>query len=153
MLAIRLQRTCRKGHAQYRVIVQDSHRAPTSGKVVAHLGHYNPHSKEVKVDTQKAQTFLNNGAQPSDRVAKLLKGEGVKLPKWFTSSTPGNRTTRNPDKLRKNQTEQPAEEATNEAQATEEVPAETAAEVPAEASTEAKSAEPEVPAKDAEKAE
>jgi small subunit ribosomal protein S16 len=40
-----MQRTGRRGHAMFRVIVQDSHRSPTSGKVVAFLGSYDPHTK------------------------------------------------------------------------------------------------------------
>ena len=79
MLAIRMQRTGRKGHAMYRVIVQDSHRQPTSGKVVAILGSYDPHTKESTLDKEKAATFLKNGAQPSDRVVKLLQAEKVAL--------------------------------------------------------------------------
>lgn len=107
MLAIRLQRTGRKGHAQYRVVVQDSHRSPTSGKVIALLGSYNPHTKMVQIDTEKAKFYLDNGAQPSDRVVSILKQQKVSLPKWVSVTAPGKRTTKNPDKLRKNQPEQP----------------------------------------------
>lgn len=122
MLAIRLQRVGRKGLPQYRIVVQESQLSPKSGKVVKHLGHYNPHTKEVKIDTETAQKFLDNGAQPSERAAKLMQDQGVKLPKWFSFSKPGNRTTRNPDKLRKNQPaeEKPAEVASEEAPAAEE---------------------------------
>lgn len=107
MIAIRLQRVGRKGLPQYRVIVQEAQKAPTSGKVVEFLGSYNPHTKEVKIDKELAQKFLDNGAQPSERVAKILKNEGVKLPDWVEFSDPKERKTRNPEKLRKNQ---PAEE-------------------------------------------
>ncbi len=137
MLAIRLQRTGRKGHAQYRVVVQDSHRSPLSGNVVEYLGSYNPHAKTVSIDKEKAQKFLDNGAQPSDRVVGLLKSEGVKLPKWVEVSAPGKRTTRNPEKLRRNQPEKPAEEV-------EEKPAAEKEEAPAE------DAAPESPAPEAE---
>ena len=44
MLAIRMQRTGRKGHAMFRVVVQESRLTPTSGRVVAMLGSYDPHS-------------------------------------------------------------------------------------------------------------
>lgn len=114
MLAIRLQRTGRKGHAQYRVVVQDSHRSPTSGRVVAYLGSYDPHAKTVTLKTEQAQKFLDNGAQPSDRVAGLLKREGVKLPKWVQVNDPRERATRNPEKLRKNQPAAPVEETKEE---------------------------------------
>ena len=119
MLAIRLQRTGRTGLAQYRVIVQDSHRSPTSGRVVAYLGSYNPHSKTVTVKKDQAQFYLDHGAQPSERVANLLKSEGVTLPKWVTFSEPKKRTTRNAEKLCKNQ---PAE-AKAEKPSTQETPA------------------------------
>lgn len=123
MLVIRMQRTGRKGHAQFRVVVQDSRRTPTSGRIVASLGHFNPHSKEVVLDKEKAQTYLNNGAQPTDRIARLLKAEGVKLPEWVQLSAAKTRNIRNPEKLRRNR---PVEEAAPEA--SEEAPAEVASE-------------------------
>src|ERR1700761_7055431 len=100
MLAIRMQRTGRKGHAMFRVVVQDSRRTPTSGKVVAMLGSYDPHAKTVSLDKEKAAFYLEHGAQPSDRVAFLLKSEGVKLPKWAQLSEGKQRTVRNPEKRR-----------------------------------------------------
>lgn len=128
MLAIRMQRTGRKGHAMFRVVVQESRLTPTSGKVVANLGSYDPHAKVASLDKEKATYFLTNGAQPSDRVARLLQAEGVKLPKWVALSEAKAGKLRNPEKLRKNQPkeEQPAE-ATAEAPAEEETPAATEA--------------------------
>jgi len=102
MLAIRMQRTGRKGHAEFRVVVQDSRRSPSSGKIVAQIGHYNPHTKEAVLAKDKAEFYLKNGAQPSDRVAKLLKAESVKLPKWVEFEGKKKRTIRNPEKLRRN---------------------------------------------------
>lgn len=112
MLAFRLQRTGRKGHAMYRVVVQDSSRTPTSGRLVAQIGHYDPHTKTVIIKKDKAEFYLSNGAQPSDRVAGLFKQEGVKLPKWVSVSDPQKRAIKHPEKLRKNQ---PKEEAIPEA--------------------------------------
>lgn len=104
MLAIRMQRTGRKGHAQFRVVVQDSRQTPTSGRVVANLGSYNPHTKQATLDLEKAGLYVKNGAQPSERVAKLLITEGVKLPSWVqTTDTKKQKTTKNAEKLRKNQ--------------------------------------------------
>jgi small subunit ribosomal protein S16 len=103
MLAIRMQRTGRKGHAMFRVVVQESRVTPTSGKVVALLGSYDPHAKTVTLDKEKAVTFLKNGAQPSDRAALLLKREGVELPKWVNISSVKGGKLRHPEKLRKNQ--------------------------------------------------
>ncbi len=102
MLAIRMQRTGRKGHAQFRVVVQDSRLSPKSGKFVALLGSYNPHTKTATLVKDKAQEFVNHGAQPSDRVARLLKSEGVKLPKWVKLEGKKKGSIRNPEKLRRN---------------------------------------------------
>lgn len=115
MLAIRLQRIGRKGHPEYRMIVQDSRRTPTSGKVVANLGNYNPHTKAVNINKEKAELFVKNGAQPSPRVAKLLKAEGVKLPDWVKLGSEKTKTIKNPEKLRRNR---PAEEVPAEEPAT-----------------------------------
>jgi small subunit ribosomal protein S16 len=132
MLAIRMQRTGRKGHAMFRVVVQDSRVTPTSGKVVAQLGSYNPHTKAAVLDKEKAATFLKNGAQPSDRAALLLKSEGVKLPKWVSVDTKKSGQLRNADKLRKNRPAEPkAEEAPLEEAPAEEPAADSPSEAPA----------------------
>jgi small subunit ribosomal protein S16 len=109
MLAIRMQRTGRSGHAQFRLVVQDSHRSPKSGSIVYALGSYNPHTKEISVDKEKAAFYLEHGAQPSSRVAVLLKNEGVKLPKWVKVSSGKEAAIRNPDKRRSTR---PVEETT-----------------------------------------
>lgn len=111
MLVIRMQRTGRKGHAMFRVVVQDSRRTPTSGKVVASLGSYDPHAKSVQIDKDKATFYLEHGAQPSDRLAVLLKAEGVKLPKWVNLSESKKREVRFADKRRSTRPEEPVEEA------------------------------------------
>jgi small subunit ribosomal protein S16 len=152
MLVIRMQRTGRKGHAQFRVVVQDSRRTPTSGKIVANLGHFNPHTKETSLDKEKASKFLNNGAQPSERVIRLLKAEGVKMPAWVNVPADKSRTIRHSDKLRRNR---PAEEtpaaAPSEAPTEPEAPVENdieaaepvaEAQAAAEAATEAATEEP-----------
>lgn len=123
MLAIRLQRTGRKGHAQYRMVVQDSRKSPISGKIVTNLGSFDPHTKATQLDTAKASEYLNNGAQPSQRVVSILKREGVKMPDWVSDAPKKERNTKNSEKLRKNR---PAEEAPEEA------PAAEASEAPAE---------------------
>ncbi|HUC96078.1 MAG TPA: 30S ribosomal protein S16 [Candidatus Saccharimonadales bacterium] len=103
MLAIRLQRVGRKGHAMYRLAVQESQRHPSSGRVVAYVGTYDPHTKDAKVQVELAQKYLDNGAQPSPRVVKLLKDAGVKLPKWVVKfDNKQSKTVRNSEKLRKN---------------------------------------------------
>lgn len=126
MLAIRLQRLGRAGYPTYRLAVQESQRHPSSGRVVAYVGSYNPHTKDANIQVEVAQKYLDNGAQPTPRVAKLLKEAGVKLPKWVKeAATDKTSGIRNPDKLRKNQ---PKEEPVEEPAAEEaETPAEEAA--------------------------
>jgi small subunit ribosomal protein S16 len=111
----------------FRVIVQDSRRTPTSGKVVARLGSYDPHAKAIVLDKEKASFYLDHGAQPSERVARLLKNEGVKLPDWVKLSADKERGVRNADKRRSTR---PAEAAPAETEPTEEPAAETEAPAP-----------------------
>ena len=130
MLAIRMQRVGRAGYPTYRLAVQEAQRHPSSGRVVAYVGSYNPHTKQTTVQAEVAQKYLDNGAQPSPRVVKLLKDAGVKLPKWVKEAdTTKQKTIRHADKLRKNQ---PAEEAPAE-EVTEETPEVTDPEASAEA--------------------
>ena len=124
MLVIRMQRTGRKGHAMFRVVVQDSRRTPSSGKVVAQLGSYDPHAKALILNKEKAEFYLEHGAQPSERVARLLKAEGIKLPEWVKISANKARTVRNADKRRS---------TTPKPDVPEEASAEAVAEAPAEA--------------------
>lgn len=133
MLAIRLQRVGRAGYPTYRLAVQESQRHPSSGRVVAYVGSYNPHTKDATVQVELAQKYLDNGAQPTPRVVKLLKEAGVKLPKWVKeASNDKQKSIRNAEKLRKNQ---PKEEVVEEAPV-EEPAAEEVAEAPAEEATE-----------------
>lgn len=121
MLAIRLQRLGRKAMPVYRLAVQEAQRHPSSGRVVAYVGAYNPHTKDVKIDKEKVEFYLKNGAQPSPRVVRLLTAEKVQLPDWVKKVGEKSTTTRNPEKLRKNRPaeavaepagEEPAAEAT-----------------------------------------
>lgn len=128
MLAIRLQRTGRRRQARFRVIVQDSRRAPTSGRVVANLGHYNPHTKEHGIDFDRLKSYLSHGAQPSDRVVHLLLSHKVELPAWVKPPSKRQRPIRNPDKLRRNRPADAAESQPSSADdgaATEPTPPET----------------------------
>jgi small subunit ribosomal protein S16 len=142
MLAIRLKRLGRKGQPVYRVIVQEAQRHPSSGRVVAYVGHYNPHSKEYKLDIEVIEAYLKNGAQPTPRVVKLLVDAKVKLPTWVVKpKTDKQGKTRFADKLRKNRPAEPEQSA----ESTEAAPeAENPAETPSEA--------PEAPAEEPEKA-
>ena len=136
MLAIRLQRNGRTHLPVYRIIVQESQRHPLSGRIVAEVGNYNPHTKKVVLDKEKVEFYLKNGAQPSSRVARILKLEKIKLPDWFKEDPKKESKAKHADKLRKNQSK---EEAPAEAPAeTTEAPAEeTPSEAPAEEAKEA----------------
>lgn len=123
MLAIRLQRLGRKAMPVYRLAVQEAQRHPSSGRVVAYVGTYNPHTKEVKVNKEKVEFYLKNGAQPTSRIVRLLVAEKVELPSWV--ELPKNDKAaklRKPEKLRKNQPKEEvvAEAPAEEAKATEE---------------------------------
>ncbi len=128
MLTIRMQRTGRSGHAMFRLVVQDARRTPSSGKVVALLGSYDPHAKSLSFDKEKAAFYLEHGAQPSDRAAYLLQAEGMKLPKWVSVSSAKQGALRNPTKLRRNQPKETAPVAEAAAEPVAETPAEAAAE-------------------------
>lgn len=113
MLAIRLQRLGRKALPVYRLAVQEAHRHPSSGRVVAYVGNYNPHTKESKVDAEKVAYYLGNGAQPTPRVVRILKDQKVELPAWVKDPSKKDSNIRHPEKLRRNQpkAEAPAEES------------------------------------------
>ena len=142
MLAIRMQRKGRAHSPTYRIVVQESQRHPLSGRVVAEVGNYNPETKALTLDKKAVEKYLSNGAQPSSRVAFILKKNGVKLPKWYKEPTKKKAVAKHADKLRKNQ---PKEAPAPEAQA-EEAPVE---ETPAEAPTEAAETPQEAPAEEA----
>lgn len=153
MLVIRLQRTGRKGHAMFRIVVQDSRRTPSSGKVVANVGNYDPHAKSVVLDKEKIQFYLDHGAQPSERVAAIVNKEGIKLPEWVKSASKKERSVRNPEKRRSTSPEEPQEETQEPAEeaATTEAPSDEtatesqtdAAETPEESGDESKPADEE----------
>jgi small subunit ribosomal protein S16 len=138
MLVIRLQRRGRTGLAMYRIVVQDKRTHPTKEKVIARLGSYNPHTKELIVEKELTEKFLSNGAQPSERTASLLKQDGVKLPKWVSAALKKEGKLRNEEKLRKNQPKEEVVEVVEETQveeATEEKVEETKKEESAEEET------------------
>lgn len=96
----------------FRIVVQDARLTPTSGKFVALLGSYDPHAKVATLDKDKAAFYLSNGAQPSDRAARLFQAEGITLPAWVKLPAAKSGSIRNPEKLRRNQ---PKKEETTEA--------------------------------------
>ena len=74
MVKIRLKRMGMKKKPFYRVVVADE-RMSRDGRFVDEIGYYNPVSNpvELKIDAEKAKQWLDNGAQPTDTVKKILK--------------------------------------------------------------------------------
>ena len=78
MVKIRLRRLGAKKAPFYRVVVADS-RFPRDGRFIEEIGTYNPLSDpaEIKIDSERAQQWIKNGAQPTDTVKALLKKANV----------------------------------------------------------------------------
>ena len=75
---IRLRRMGAKKTPFYRIVVADS-RYPRDGRFIEELGYYNPLTNpvEVKIDAEKVNKWIENGAQPTDTVRALLKKNGI----------------------------------------------------------------------------
>lgn len=75
---IRLTRLGDKKSPFYRVVVADS-RAPRDGKFIDNIGTYNPltDQAEIKIDAEKAEKWLKNGATPTDTAKQLLVKSGI----------------------------------------------------------------------------
>ena len=78
MVKIRLKRVGAKKAPKYRVVVADE-RMPRDGRFIEEIGYYHPMTEpaNVKIDAEKAQKWIKNGAQPSDTVRSLLKKSGI----------------------------------------------------------------------------
>jgi small subunit ribosomal protein S16 len=70
---LRLMRMGKTKQPTYRVVAADS-RAPRNGRFIEILGHYDPRQEPslVKIDVEAADAWIAKGAQPTERVAKLL---------------------------------------------------------------------------------
>ncbi|MGM9681525.1 MAG: 30S ribosomal protein S16 [Eubacteriales bacterium] len=75
---IRLKRVGAKKAPFYHVVVADS-RSPRDGKFIEKIGTYNPmvDPAEIVLDAEKVETWLKNGAQPTETVRSLLKKSGI----------------------------------------------------------------------------
>ena len=75
---IRLKRMGQKKAPYYRIVVADA-RSPRDGRFVEEIGTYDPSAEPSKVviDAEKAAKWLKDGAQPTERVAVLLKNAGI----------------------------------------------------------------------------
>jgi small subunit ribosomal protein S16 len=81
MIKIRLSRAGSKKRPYYRIVVADV-RAPRDGKFIEKVGTYNPmvakdHADRLRLDKERVQHWLKEGAQPTDRVAKFLAANGL----------------------------------------------------------------------------
>ena len=73
---MRLRRMGAKKAPTYRVIIADS-RSPRDGRFIEEIGYFNPRTDEIKIDADKAKTWIKNGAQPTDTVRALLKKSSI----------------------------------------------------------------------------
>ena len=81
---IRLRRAGNSKNPIWRIVVADQ-RSPRDGRTIETIGSYNPQTQpsEVRIDAERAQHWIDHGAQPSRTVAKLLRTQEAE-----TASTP-----------------------------------------------------------------
>lgn len=84
---LRLKRMGSKQKPFYRIVAADA-RSPRDGRFIETVGTYNPlkNPTEIKVDEEKALTWLNNGAQPTDTVRSILTESDI-MKKYADSKT------------------------------------------------------------------
>ena len=75
---LRMKRMGSKRNPFYRIVAADA-RAPRDGRIIEKIGTYNPmrDPAEIKINVEKAEQWLKNGAQPTDTVKVILKKSGV----------------------------------------------------------------------------
>ncbi len=75
---IRLRRVGSKKNPIWRVVVADK-RSPRDGRTIETIGHYNPQTEPstIVLDAERAQHWIDHGAQPSPTVARLLRTKGI----------------------------------------------------------------------------
>jgi small subunit ribosomal protein S16 len=90
LVKIRLRRMGAKKRPFYRLVVADS-RSPRDGRFIEQLGYYDPLTEPatVKIDEDKVQRWLSQGAQPSEAARSLLQREGV-LERYAASRKSGS---------------------------------------------------------------
>jgi small subunit ribosomal protein S16 len=69
----------------YKIVAADS-RSPRDGRFIEAVGFYNPNTDpmEIRINEKKVNSWLNDGAQPTDTVRSLLKREGIILKRYLT---------------------------------------------------------------------
>ncbi|MCJ8309242.1 MAG: 30S ribosomal protein S16 [Rhizobiaceae bacterium] len=133
---IRLARGGSKKRPFYRIVAADT-RAPRDGRFIEKLGTYNPllakdNAERVTMDKERVQYWLDQGAQPTDRVLRFLDAEGMMKREARNNpnkAKPGRKAQeRLEEKAQKEEeAKQAAAEAEEAAKAAEEAPAEEAA--------------------------
>jgi len=126
-MKIRLARGGSKKRPFYRIVAADS-RMPRDGRFIEKLGTYNPllpkdSEERVKMNMERIQYWLGQGAQPTDRIARMLEAAGVR-----EKAVRANLKKGEPGKKAVERAEEKAAKAAKASEA----PAETPAEAPAE---------------------
>jgi small subunit ribosomal protein S16 len=130
-LKIRLARGGAKKRPYYRIVVADS-RAPRDGGFIERIGSFNPlvakdSDQRLNIDAERAQYWLKQGAQPTDRVAKFLaSAELIATPAQRNNPIQGQPKAKAQERIRA--TAAAAEAAAAAAAKAAEAPAEAAAE-------------------------
>jgi small subunit ribosomal protein S16 len=92
---LRLTRVGKTKQPQYRIVAADA-RSPRDGRFIDIIGQYNPRQEPslVSLDADKASKWLSEGAQPTERVAKLLQIAGVEVPAKVAAKSAGAKSAR-----------------------------------------------------------
>ncbi len=135
-MKIRLARGGSKKRPHYSIVAADA-RMPRDGRFIEKLGTYNPllpkdSEERVKMDIERIQAWLDKGAQPTDRIARMLEAAGVRDKKEranLKKGTPGKKATdRAEERAAKAAAATEAANAPAEEAPAEDAPAEAAAE-------------------------
>lgn len=127
-MKIRLARGGSKKRPFYRIVAADS-RMPRDGRYIERLGTYNPllprdNENRVKMDVERVQHWLERGAEPTDRIARMLEAAGLKPATTRANpkkSEPGEKAKKRAEEraareqAAKEAAEAPAEEPTEQA--------------------------------------
>jgi len=140
-MKIRLARGGSKKRPHYAIVATDS-RMPRDGRFIEKLGTYNPllpkdSEDRVKMNMERVQYWLDQGAQPTDRISRFLEAAGVAEKKSRSNpnkAEPGQKARQRAEERAAKAAE--AEAAAAEPAAEAEAPAEAEAEAPAEAAAE-----------------
>ena len=125
MVKLRLSRIGKRKQPYYRIVAMNVS-APRNGRALAEVGTYDPLHASVKIDTERAIEWLNNGAQMTETVAALFDSQGV-LAQWQGREAQVREDALSQDKPKRRrklaaQAATPAVEEAPEAEAAAEVP-------------------------------